>query len=328
MTMNFKAIITAAAFAAFCAGGAQAEQLRLLSSWDPSFPMNTDFVTPFMERVAARSEGAVEITMDGPEVVDPFSQFEPVQAGLYQILFTHAAYHTGETRLALPLEANLMADPEKIRTSGLWDEIDAGYNALGFKLIGITTTGTGAYQILMRDKPTDVENPLAGMRVRGSPPYAPVIEEFGGTLVVLPAGEIYSALDRGVVEGAGWPVVGTQDSRLTEVTKYYMTPGFGAGHYMMLMNLDAFNALDAAQQEVILSVAKEVESESAKVFADLTVSEVEFMQSEGLEAVELSEEMAKRMTSAFATGLSAMSTANGESGAERIVAFMREKGLM
>ena len=94
MTINLKAIITAAAFAAFGTGGAQAEQLRLLSSWDPSFPMNTDFVTPFMEGVAARSEGAVEITMDGPEVVDPFSQFEPVQAGLYQILFTHAAYHT------------------------------------------------------------------------------------------------------------------------------------------------------------------------------------------------------------------------------------------
>lgn len=328
MIKDFNTIMTAAAFAVFFAGGAQAEQLRLLSSWEPSFPMNAHFVTPFMERVAARSEGAVEISMDGPEVVDPFSQFEPVQAGLYQVLFTHAAYHTGETRLALPLEANIMADPEAIRTSGLWDQIDAGYNAYGFKLIGITTTGTGAYQILLRDKPTDVENPLAGMRVRGSPPYAPVIEEFGGTLVVLPGGEIYSGLDRGVIEGAGWPVIGTQNSRLTEVTKYYMTPGFGAGHYMMLMNLDAFNALDAAQQEIILSVAEEIERESVGVFEELTIAEVANMQSEGLEAVELSDDMAVRLTAAFADGLSAMATANNEGAAEKIVAFMRKNGMM
>jgi TRAP-type C4-dicarboxylate transport system substrate-binding protein len=328
MMKGLRTIMTAAAVSAIFATGVQAEQMRLISSWDPSFPMNEHFVTPFMKRVAERSNGALTVTMDGPEVVAPFSQFEPVQVGLYQMLFTHAAYHTGETRLALPLEANTMPDPEQIRETGLWDEIDAGYNEKGLKLLGITSTGAGAYQILLRDKPTDDENPLAGMRVRGSPPYAPVIEEFGGTLVVLPAGEIYSAMDRAVVEGAGWPVVGTQDSRLTEVSKYYMTPGFGAGHYMMLMNLDAFNALDEASQDIILSVAAEVERESAQVFAELTKAEVANMQAEGLEPVTLSEDMVARMTGAFATGLGAMATANGESAAERVVAFMRENGMM
>lgn len=322
------AILGATAILTLGVSSAEASQLRLLSSWDPNFPMNEHFVSVFMDRVAERSDGGLTISMDGPEVVHPFSQFEPVQTGLYQMLFSHPAYHTGETLLALTLEANTQADPARIRESGLFDAVDAEYNQLGLKLIGITTSGVGSYQFLMRDRPHDGDAPFNGMRVRGSQPYGPVIESLGGALTVLQPGEIYSSIDRGVVQGAGWPVIGTESSRLTEVTNYFTTPGFGAGHYMMFMNLDSFNALSAEHQELIMTVAAEVELDSYQVFLELTQAEIASMEEAGLQAFPLPENLAENMGAAFATGLQAIATSRGEAAAQRIIDFMTENDML
>lgn len=304
-----------------------AENLRMLTGWDASQAQNIHLAEKFAERVEAASNGEITVSIDGPEVVAPFEQVEPVQAGIFQLLFTHPAYHSGVTRAAFALDSSASGDPQLRRDIGLWGAIDEAYNALGLKLIAILGMGEETYQFVLRDALVEGDLPFKGMKIRGTQPYKPIIEEFGGVAVVLTGGEVYSAIDRGVVQGAAWPVVGTGTTRLAEVTNYYLRPGFGQGSYMMLMNLDAWNNQTQEAQKAIAEVALEMENESIEVFEKLMEEEVARMEADGLEKIMLSDDLVERMRSSYVKGFRALALETNEAAAKKIVGILEENNL-
>ncbi|MAY88214.1 MAG: C4-dicarboxylate ABC transporter substrate-binding protein [Pseudooceanicola sp.] len=291
--------VCALALAVASGVGAQAESLRLLTSWDMTMPANIHIVQDYVKRVQEQSEGEIEITVDGPEVVAAFEQIEPVQAGVFQLLFTHPAYHTSVSWAGFALDSSVDPGPEKRREIGLWDALDEAYNKIGLKLIALPGSGNQGYQFVLSTQPSDGENPFSGLKVRGSPSYKPIIEALGGALVVLPGGETYAAMDRGVVDGAGWPLIGFESTKLSEVAKYYVRPTFGSSTYVLLMNLDAWNGLDADTQKTLLDIGADVERDGFAAFEKLKTEEVERMQEAGMEEYAVSDEAAQRMQEAF-----------------------------
>jgi TRAP-type mannitol/chloroaromatic compound transport system substrate-binding protein len=67
-----------------------------------------------------------------------------------------------------------------------------------------------------------------GMKVRTpAGPTAALFAAIGGTPVMLPAGEIYSALDKGLIDAAEWMGLGDNFGLgIAEVTDYFMWPSF------------------------------------------------------------------------------------------------------
>ena len=91
---------------------------------------------------------------------------------------------------------------------------------------------------------------LSGRKIRGTPSYNNVVSMLGGSSVVLPPGEVYSSLEKGMVDGAAWPAAGVLGMRWYEVAKYMLRPGFGLSTYLFLMNLDTWNKLSDAERAV------------------------------------------------------------------------------
>src|SRR4029079_15027079 len=79
--------------------GAQAEQFRMLSSWDKNYANNPVVLNPFMQGVEAASNGRMKFTVSGPETVPPFEQLEPLASGAFDFLFTAGSYHFGTSTL-------------------------------------------------------------------------------------------------------------------------------------------------------------------------------------------------------------------------------------
>ncbi|SDO74639.1 TRAP-type C4-dicarboxylate transport system, substrate-binding protein [Lutimaribacter pacificus] len=307
--------------------GAQAENLRLLTSWDMTMPANVHIVQNYVERVQERSEGEIEITIDGPEVVAAFEQIEPVQAGVFQLLFTHPAYHTSVTWAGFSLDSSVDPGPEKRREIGLWDAMDEAYNKIGLKLIALPGSGNQGYQFVVSKKPEDGDMPFAGLKLRGSPSYKPIIEALGGALVVLPGGETYAAMDRGVVDGAGWPLIGFESTKLAEVSEYYVRPTFGSSTYVLLMNLNAWSALDEDTQKTLLEIGAEIERDGYKAFEKLKTQEVERMQAAGMEEYAISDAAAERMQEAFVKEQRSTALEAGGDETRKVIEIFEANGL-
>ncbi|MBO0756915.1 MAG: TRAP transporter substrate-binding protein DctP, partial [Bradyrhizobiaceae bacterium] len=96
---------------------------------------------------------------------------------------------------------------------------------------------------------------FTGLKIRVTPVYKDVVEALGGTAVTTAPGEVYTALERGVVDGYGWPVLGIFDLGWDKVTKYRLEPAFYSVEVGVLVNLDSWKSLDDAQRKVLNDAA-------------------------------------------------------------------------
>src|ERR1041385_8758787 len=74
--------------------------LKLISAWTPNNPNVPYIEAVFIKNVETASKGQLKIERRGPEVASPFEQLQPVQAGLFDILFTTPGYHQSQSGVA------------------------------------------------------------------------------------------------------------------------------------------------------------------------------------------------------------------------------------
>ncbi len=114
---------------------------------------------------------------------------------------------------------------------------------------------------LYTKKPITSIDDLKGKRFRTSPVYVPFIKALGAEAVIMPAGEIYTAIERGVIDGVAWPKGGVTDLGLQKQIKYQISPSYWKVDTSMIMNLDRWKQLSKEDQDLINKVAREVEKE-------------------------------------------------------------------
>src|SRR5699024_9292391 len=303
---------------------AQAADLTILSGWDTTYNAVPVFVDHFMEEIEKRSDGALTAEMRGPETVPPFEQLQPVSSGLFDLLFTHGAYHLGETGMAFGLDA-VEDDPVKRRERGIYELIDEHYQKHNLKFLGIFSSASG-YHVLLRN-PIGEDGALKGRKIRASSTYHDMVESLGGAVVTLPASEIYSSLERGVVDGAAWPVFGAMEYGWYEVADYMTRPTFGVTNQTLFMNLDSWNALSPEEQEALTEAILEIEIEGRQAFEDLWATEDEAMQEAGLEITEFGPEVAPKVNALFAEGVWRQVIKHTGEDAEAFYELAKEQGL-
>ncbi len=271
--------------ALFCAAAAPAgaEELKMLSSWDDRYAGTRVMADAFAEAVTKATGGKITIKRSGPEVVPVMQQLQPVSAGVFPLLFSHGGYHAGATGIALALDA-VAGDPVKRRESGLWDFVDAHYRKHNIKVIALPIAGSSGYHYFLRKPVTDG---FKGLKVRGTTLYHKMITTLGGSPVVLPGTEIYTALEKGVVDGAGWALMGGLDYKWYEVAKYVSRPTYGVSTHLILMNRAAWEKLDAPTQKVFLDVGRTLETESIAAFDKFIAAEMEELKKRGVQETSL-----------------------------------------
>ncbi|MGR3434879.1 MAG: TRAP transporter substrate-binding protein DctP, partial [Shimia sp.] len=276
-----------ALLAAMPAVQAAADDLRMVGGFPEGFVFTEEIAKPFMDAVAEATDGAVTVAFTGPDAVPPLEQLEPVQAGVFDLLFTHPAYHAGTTSLGLAIDA-VGTDPILRREAGIIGMLDDHYRDLGLKLIAAPATGTQGFRYYLKD-PIEGAPAFEGRKIRGTVSYHPMIEALGGTGVVMGGGDVYSALQTGVVDGAAWGTTGAKDFKWNEVAGYIADPVFGQVGVMIFANLDAWNALSEDERAAIQEAAIALEAGSIARFDTLAEAELAALQEAGMRMTSFSD---------------------------------------
>ncbi|GAB5463200.1 TRAP transporter substrate-binding protein [Hoeflea alexandrii] len=284
-------LIKATLVATTLAGGALAQDYSLrFQSSDPAGNPNFQLQTRWTEMVEEKTGGKVAIELLPVESIVAHNETQDaIAAGILDGHITDTSYFSGKDP-AFGLIANPVgawSAPEEMftfmRTGGgneLMQELLAPY---GLHFIGATTPGLEAFVSAV---PLEGVDDLKGLKMRA--PEGLVQQVFaaaGAAPVNLPGSEVFTSLDKKVIEAADYTVFSTNQAQgMHDVAKHPVYPGF---HSMPLveisMNKAKWDAMPAELQTAI--------TESVEEFADLQVATLREADLAAVEAAKASGEV-------------------------------------
>jgi len=307
-------------------GMAEAASLKLLTSWNKNNWPSYAVLQQYLDNVVEIGGSTVKISVSGPEVVPPFEQIQPVSSGVFDMLYTHGVYHAGSKGIALVVDAIDM-DPLKRRKAGIWDFVDKYYQKHNnVKLVALATGSFSGYQIFLKE-PLSANNDVKGRKIRGTSSYHGVIRALGGSPVVLPGSQIYTALEKGVVDGAAWTAAGMVAMKFYEVAKYRIRPTFGNSNLPFLINLDSWNKLNAKEKEVLLAAGRETELEMPWVGDQIMDDEDRALKKFGVTDIYMPADKVALIKSAWSKSLWVLARKCCGDGADDLYAIAKKAGM-
>ena len=231
---------------------AQEVTLRAVTSFAEGTQFSKNFER-FIQKVNADGKGTLQINyIGGPRAMPPFEVGNAVRTRVIDIANVTGAFYTNlmPEADALKLIGKSAADQRK---DGSFDfieqlhvqKLNAHYLARQFHNV--------PFHIYMNKKIDKLD--FTGLKISVTPVYKDVVEALGGTTVTTAPGEVYTALERGVVDGYGWPVTGIFDLGWEKVTKFRLEPAFYSVEVGVLVNMDVWKGLNDAQKKVLNDAA-------------------------------------------------------------------------
>jgi TRAP-type C4-dicarboxylate transport system substrate-binding protein len=126
---------------------------------------------------------------------------------------------------------------------------------------------------------------LTGLKLRITPVYREFFQALGATVVQTAPGEVYTALERGVVDGYGWPITGVFDLGWNEKTKYRVDPGFYTAEVSVLVNKTTWDKLSDTQKEVLRKAGAEGEATAVGDFEKENATDIKRQADAGIQVI-------------------------------------------
>jgi len=242
---------------------------RLVTSWPKNYPglgMAPERIADLVEEM---SDGQMQITVYGAgEQVPAFGVFDAVSSGSHQMGHSGGYFWKGKVPAAqffTSVPFGLTADEINAwvnRGGGLelWREIYEPFN-----IYPIPAGNTGTQMFGWFNKEINSLEDVKGLKMRIPGIGGEVLKEAGGIPVTLPGGELFTALQTGVIDATEW--VGPYND-LTfgfhQAAKYYYYPGWHEPGPMLelLINIDAWNSLPKHLQVIIEIATKAVNQDT------------------------------------------------------------------
>ena len=234
-------------------------------------PRNHDLVQSFfkhfVEPLNAKAKGVVQIHyVGGPEVTSPRKVGAALRRGAIEMLNSPAAYYAGAVPQAQALMASNLST-KQIRERGGFDVIRSVWSEKLNAHVLAWPERAAQYNLFFVREPK-VGGPagldLSGFKMRSTSAYRPLISALGATPVGVVPQEMHTALQRGMVDGFGWPNVALTAMGVTELVKYWVEPPFYHLANLLLMNQDRWKALPEKVRTTLAQGAMEYEQNSNK----------------------------------------------------------------
>lgn len=264
----------------------------------PTTLVYTQSFLAFVEKVNERGAGVVEIEVrGGPEAIGSFQQADAVRDGVVDMAYVPGSFYAGAfpERDAL-VSSNITAI--QARENGGIDLINEIHQEkMGVYYLGWFDSGV-QYNLWMVNEPrfdADGNLDVTGIRLRGNPVYNAFFTNFLGAQVIdIPTTEVYSALERGIVDATGWTEIGLLDLRWNEFVRYRVEPPFFSTDLGVIVNLERWNSLSEEARTILQEAAIEHERESVEALRERRDREIAELEAGGMTTVRLEGEAAAR----------------------------------
>jgi TRAP-type mannitol/chloroaromatic compound transport system substrate-binding protein len=231
---------------------------RMVTTWPPKLPVLQDGCERLAKRISEMTDGRLQIQVFAAgELVPALESFQAVSDGTVEVGSGASYYWAGKE----PATQWFAAVPFGMNAQGmaawfhggdglkLWEEVYAPFN-----LIPRPGGSTGVQMGGWFNKKINTVDDFKGLKMRIPGLGGKVVAKAGGTVVLTPGGEIFTNLERGVIDATEW-VGPLHDLRLGlyQAAKYYYYPGWHEpGTYLeYFFNKKAYESLPKDLQVMV-----------------------------------------------------------------------------
>lgn len=231
---------------------------KMTTTWPPNFPVLGEGLNYMAEWIYKMSGGRMNITVyGGGELIPSLEGFDAVSNGAIEMNHGAAYYWSGKLPAAqffaaVPFGMNAQQMGSWIISGGgqkLWEDLYEPFDLLPF-ICGNTGVQMGGWF----NKEINSMSDLKGLKMRIPGLGGKVLAKAGGSPITVSGGEIYTNLERGVIDATEW-IGPYHDYKMGfhQVAKYYYYPGWHEPGPVLelLINKTKFQALPDDLQEII-----------------------------------------------------------------------------
>lgn len=204
---------------------------KMVTTWPPHFPVLGENVDKFARLVEKMTDGRIQIQVYGAgELIPAYEVFEAVSLGAVELGHSAPYYWAGRVQASqffasIPFGMNSQQMIAWILGGGglqLWQEVYAPFNIVPY-LGGCTGMQMGGWF----NREINNINDFKGLIMRIPGLGGKVVKKIGGSPITVAGAEIYTNLERGVIDACEW--IGPFHDYLLglhRVAKYYYYPGW------------------------------------------------------------------------------------------------------
>ncbi len=255
---------------------------KMVTAWPPHFPIVGEGADKLAKDIEEVSEGQLKIRVyGGGELVPPLESFDAVSQGVAEMCHSASYYWAGKAPASqfftsLPFGMNTLQSYAWLQEGGghdLWKEAYEKFNLIPFPA-GCTGGQMGGWF----NKKINSENDLKGLKIRIPGIGGKVYTKAGGSAILSAGGEIYTNLERGVIDAAEW--IGPYHDYLMgfhKIAKYYYYPGWHepTGVLELVVNKNSFGNLPKDLQKLIEVTAS---AYNIKMLSEFEAKNVEYLE--------------------------------------------------
>lgn len=279
-----------------CGQGAEGDESENVSNGNDTLtvvsfiPENSeavkDIIPMWIEKIESESDIKIEF-IGGPETIPADEQFNSLQNGIVDISFIASSFYGH----IMPEASSLYMSPytpEEERNNGYFDYMNDRFNLHDIEYLG-RFIGNSPFYFWSNDKVESLED-LKGLKFRSNATYHEILDVLGVTPVDIVPGEVYTALERNMVDGFGYTLIGPYEDGWTEVTKYLIDEPFLNQNATIIMSKNTYDSLSEENQEKLKQLTAEFEYEMLNYFTDKVEESRNNIIEQGVETIKLSSE--------------------------------------
>ena len=230
------------------------------SNFFPPTHIQSKLAEQWCQEVEKRTEGQVKVEYFAGQTLTKAKQcYDGVVEGLSDVGLSVLAYTRGRFPVMSAVDLPL-GYKSGVAATALANAVNAKFTPKELsdtQVMYLHAHGPGL--IHTRGKAVRKIEHMKGLKFRGHGTSAQVVKALGGTPVPKPMPETYQMLQKGVVDGAVYPIEANKGWKLGEVTDY-LTLDFAAAYtttFFVVMNKDKWSGLPADVQKIISDINAE-----------------------------------------------------------------------
>jgi TRAP-type transport system periplasmic protein len=268
---------------------AQEKPIEIIFSfhWTPAYTYIYDPSVHYMQRVEKDSNGRVKFKFYHSEQLYTGAQsFAACERGDIDMTYAIDLYNAGTIpEFGISNLPFLWASNESLRKTldaGLWDLGIKQKLLEKHKLVFLAVTGGGFYQFWSKT-PTYSPDQFKGKiwRVSGAT-ASKACTVLGGTPTTLASGELYMALQKGVIDSAFAVNVTGIARKIYEIVKHISIVNFSTDTQFYAVNKKKWDSLPKDIQDIMVKHSKEFERESLQMLLDYETTTIQTLKDKGV----------------------------------------------